>query len=148
MSKLGGGNFGVTGSTPLVSPFWCWWCNNEGSVMWSCWWLRPGCPWWPVLTTGTGERCDVVYDTWWDTAGCERCCDTDGMLKSSSPKLGVWNVWKEKNRQSLNKISMNTANNWLPIQVMSPLIARFMGLTWGKWAPCWPHEPCYHGHYQ
>ena len=32
------------------------------------------------------------------------------------------------------------------------LIARFMGLTWGhlgptgpRWAPCWPHEPCYLG---
>ena len=36
------------------------------------------------------------------------------------------------------------------------LIARFMGLTWGqhgahlgpvgpRWAPCWPHEPCYQG---
>ena len=32
----------------------------------------------------------------------------------------------------------------------TPLIARFMGLTWGppvgpRWAPCRPHEPCYLG---
>ena len=34
-----------------------------------------------------------------------------------------------------------------------PLIARFMGPTWGPsgtdsthWTPCWPHEPCYLGH--
>ena len=29
------------------------------------------------------------------------------------------------------------------------LLARFMGPTWGptgpRWAPCWPHEPCYLG---
>ena len=36
-----------------------------------------------------------------------------------------------------------------------PLIARFMGPTWGpsgaagpRWAPCWPHELCYLGHLQ
>ena len=35
---------------------------------------------------------------------------------------------------------------------ISTLIAKFMGPTWGpsgptgpKWAPCWPHEPCYLG---
>ena len=34
----------------------------------------------------------------------------------------------------------------------SSLITRFMGQTWGnlgptgpRWAPCWPHEPCYLG---
>ena len=34
-------------------------------------------------------------------------------------------------------------------------IAKFMGPTWGpprscrpRWAPCWPHEPCYEGGYQ
>ena len=33
----------------------------------------------------------------------------------------------------------------------SPLIARFMGPTWGpvgpRWVPCWPHELCYLGLY-
>ena len=36
----------------------------------------------------------------------------------------------------------------------TPLIAGFMGPTWGppgltgsRWAPCWPHEPCYLGHW-
>ena len=28
-------------------------------------------------------------------------------------------------------------------------ISKFLGLTWDlvgpRWAPCWPHEPCYHG---
>ena len=31
-----------------------------------------------------------------------------------------------------------------------PQISKFMGPTWGppvgpRWAPCWPHEPCYQG---
>ena len=37
-------------------------------------------------------------------------------------------------------------------QSVITLIARFMGPTWGplgptgpRWAPCWPHEPCYLG---
>ena len=41
-------------------------------------------------------------------------------------------------------------------QSLAPLIARFMGPTWGqhgahlgptgpRWAPCWPHESCYLG---
>ena len=27
------------------------------------------------------------------------------------------------------------------------LIARFMGPTWPRWSPCWPHEFCYLGSY-
>ena len=38
---------------------------------------------------------------------------------------------------------------------MESQITRFMGPTWGppgscrpRWAPCWPHEPCYQGHFR
>ena len=29
-----------------------------------------------------------------------------------------------------------------------PQRAKFMGPTWGPWAPCWPHEPCYLGRFK
>ena len=41
---------------------------------------------------------------------------------------------------------------WLLDQIKSLQIARFMGPTWvhlgpvgPRWAPCWPHKPCYQG---
>ena len=43
---------------------------------------------------------------------------------------------------------------WEALTVMGPQTANFMGPTWGhlgpvgpRWAPCWPHEPCYQGHH-
>ena len=43
-------------------------------------------------------------------------------------------------------------NNHQYIWEVTTQIAKFMGSTWGppgscrpRWAPCWPHEPCYQG---
>ena len=58
--------------------------------------------------------------------------------------LFAWNgrFWQYLSYSHINPCSIAT------------LIARFMGPTWAhlgstgpRWAPCWPHEPCYLGNY-
>ena len=51
------------------------------------------------------------------------------------------------------EVSDDIYNSWirndLPNASMTSRIAKFMGQTWAlgpvgpRWAPCWPHDPCY-----
>ena len=79
------------------------------------------------------------------------------------PCLNGWNtLWpitftlysnsKNKNRGMLVKSSIFYSLPWGHRCNPYTLIARFMGPTWAhlgptgpRWAPCWPHEPCYLG---
>ena len=47
----------------------------------------------------------------------------------------------------VKKIVTHISPNLLSIK-FTPLIARSMGPTGPKWAPCWPHELCYLGCYE
>ena len=108
-----------------------------------------GLRWWITLVTKPSAIYTKLIQCQWSKQGKSVTGAPDASqfshksMQVRSPQIYIW---------------INQPYSWQH-QSFAAQIAKFMGPTWGpprgahlgpvgpRWAPCWPHEPCYQGGY-
>ena len=74
------------------------------------------------------------------------------LSESESESIAIWIIWNEFNWKSIPKYIFFTKEMYLKMSSANAQIANpwgqhgaHLGPVGLRWAPCWPHEPCYQG---